>query len=364
MNKTSIAGKSAIKPQSISPAAVLCYDFDWRETGRPNLLILGLGDDKNAKRKLAMLMKNSERALVRILREVCCEYEIEYQSFSHDWVFRLMKNGESRVVFGYGFPLNSATSAAVCTDKAAASALIAGCGVPCVHHRFFMHPSGHKYTGGHGNWMELAGMLKSERMLVLKPNEGTGGNQIYRVDSLAALENATAQIFSSNRSMAVCRYYDIHSEHRVVLLHGRALVIYEKKLPFVTGDGHSTIAVLVAEKYPTHEGELLAAEQVLARGENVSVGWMHNLGRGAAPKLVDLSSPIAKRLEKLAVDAAAACGVRFASVDIVDVDHESTRQSLVLEINSGVMMEAFAAVSDEFYEIAKDAYRKALLAMW
>ena len=37
---------------------------------------------------------------------------------------------------------------------------------------------------------------------------------------------------------------------------------------------------------------------------------------------------------------------------------------MVLEVNSGVMMEAFASFREEYYEIAKSVYRKALLAMW
>jgi hypothetical protein len=36
----------------------------------------------------------------------------------------------------------------------------------------------------------------------------------------------------------------------------------------------------------------------------------------------------------------------------------------VLEVNSGVMMEAFAAVSGEHYAIAKEVYRQAVLTMW
>lgn len=311
-----------------------------------------------------MLMKNSERALVRIIREIAGEEGMEYKSFSYDWVIKLTKAGESRLILGYGFPLNSSSAAAVCTDKAAASALMDDGGIPCVQHRFFMNPAESKYIGGQGNWAELTGMLAHEHELVCKPNQGTGGAQVYRVNSLPALENAVTQIFSSNRGMAVCRYHDIRSEHRVVMLDGQAQVIYEKKLPFVVGDGHSTVSMLTAQKYPIHKDDLSGTGYIPARGELVEVGWMHNLGRGSAPELVDLSGPLAKQLEKLAQDAAAACGVRFASVDIINADGRSAHKPLVLEINSGVMMEEFAGVSDDFYAIAKGVYQKAVYAMW
>jgi 8-oxo-dGTP pyrophosphatase MutT (NUDIX family) len=56
-----------------------------------------------------MSYKNSKRALVRIIRELACEYGIDCQSFSYDFIFKLDKNGESRVIYGYGFPLRHKT---------------------------------------------------------------------------------------------------------------------------------------------------------------------------------------------------------------------------------------------------------------
>ena len=309
-------------------------------------------------------MINKERAIVRILREISVECGVAYKSYAYDWMIKLTKNGESRIIFGYNFPQNPATSAAVCTDKAAASALLADCGVPCVAHRFFIRPSEFKYIGVDGNWVELIGMLEREGELVCKPNEGTGGGQVFRAGTVAALENAVTQIFSSHRSMAACKYHNIRSEHRVILLDGAALVAYEKKLPYVTGDGRSSIAALTAQKYPGYKDHLSGAGDIPARGETAVVGWMHNLNRGASPELLDLSDPLAKRLEKLASDAASACGVRFASVDIINAAAQPESEMMVLEINSGVMMEAFASVSNEFYNIAKNAYKNAVLKMW
>jgi glutathione synthase/RimK-type ligase-like ATP-grasp enzyme len=267
-------------------------------------------------------MKNSERALVRILREIAREDGLAYTAFSYDWVIRLAKDNENRVILGYGFPLNTATAAALCTDKAAAAALMGDSGVPCVEHRFFMNPSGYAYTGGRGNWAELLDMLARENELVCKPNEGTGGNLVFRVNDPPSLENAVTEIFASHRAMAVCKFHAIRSEHRVIILDGRALLVYEKILP--------------------------------------PGGWKHNLDQGASPDLVALAGEPATALETLAVAAAKACGVRFASVDII---HDGGGYK-VLEINSGVMMEAFSRVNGPFYEIAKNVYRQAVSRLW
>ena len=66
-------------------------------------------------------------------------------------------------------------------------------------------------------------------------------------------------------------------------------------------------------------------------------------------------------IEKLENPALKACNVLqvgFASVDIVQTGNEY----LVLEVNSGIMMEAFAASSPQNYLKAYQIYRQAILA--
>jgi glutathione synthase/RimK-type ligase-like ATP-grasp enzyme len=306
-------------------------------------------------------MLNSERALVRIVREIAVEQGMGYASFSYDWVLRLTKNGIARHIHGYKFPLNDAVAHAICTDKAAASFVLAEAGVPNVCHRFFAKPTLEKYVGEHSHWPELMEMLSAEKELVCKPNDGTGGNHVFRVGSLPALESAVFRIFSAYRGMAVCKFHTVHTEHRVILLDGQALAVYQKMLPFVTGDGRSPVSVLTALKYPGFEEPPENADYIPAGGETVTVGWKHNLDKSSFPVLTEPGSPFAKKLEGLASRAATACGVRFASVDIINAEGP---QPMVLEVNSGVMMENFAAVDERFYGIAKEVYRRAVAAMF
>ena len=80
--------------------------------------------------------------------------------------------------------------------------------------------------------------------------------------------------------------------------------------------------------------------------------------------------------KELAKKAAAAVGIRFASIDIIEIEKESKLNYhndynhdnnnhiyLVLEINSGVMMEYLSQTDDKSRQIAKQIYKEAILKM-
>jgi glutathione synthase/RimK-type ligase-like ATP-grasp enzyme len=80
--------------------------------------------------------------------------------------------------------------------------------------------------------------------------------------------------------------------------------------------------------------------------------WRHNLDLGARPVLLP-SGDTRNACVALAIRAARAIGIRFASVDIVRVANGRK----VLEINSGVMMEA---LGEHHPELVQAAYTAAL----
>ena len=53
--------------------------------------------------------------------------------------------------------------------------------------------------------------------------------------------------------------------------------------------------------------------------------------------------------------------IRFASIDIIQT---KDNKFLVLEVNSGVMMENFIKQMNNGYEIAENIYKKAILKMF
>jgi D-alanine-D-alanine ligase-like ATP-grasp enzyme len=309
-------------------------------------------------------MENSQRAIVKIITEICAENGITCQSFSYDWIFRLTRAGKSTHVFGYQFEINPSTAQLICSDKSAASDLLISSGIPTVAHTFFMSPINMQYVGEAGNWKKLQNLLALHGSLVCKTNEGTGGNQVYLVSTLFELEEATYKIFGGARSMAVSPYYEIECEYRVVILKNRVKLIYIKNILSVTGDGKSTLRALVLANLSINQGISLKTnlpendhQIILNKDEKYYLNWKHNLGQGASPEIVQ-DETLITRLSALALQAAEALHIQFASIDII----KTGQGYLILEINSGVMMEYFSQVSDEHYQIVKEIYKEAIEA--
>ena len=305
-------------------------------------------------------MENAKRNFVKLITEICEEQGLSLTSYSFDWIFSVERPGGKRgFLTGYQFGLNPASVALLCCDKSAASEVMTSLGIPNVEHHFFMSPANRKFAAKTGDWERMLGLLKKYGILVCKDNDGTGGNLVFTARTPYELEGAAYRIFGESKSMAISPYCEIEKEYRVIVLNGDIRLVYYKQRPSVTGDGVKTLAELIAARSPERLScsELpLPLAFVPADGEEVLLNWRHNLGQGAravvernAPgKLLDVVNEVIKKL-----------GVRFASVDVVRCKEEYK----VLEINSGVMLEAFSAQDESSYETAKGIYRDAILAM-
>ncbi len=309
-------------------------------------------------------MKNSQRPFVKIIKEICSENGVVLESFSYDWIFHLSKNEKTAHIFGYQFGNNSATSQLICADKCATSDILLFNGVPAVKHDFFMSPTNINYVGVSGNWERILKLFQTFGKVVCKANEGSGGGSVYLVSTQFELERAAHKIFSHSRTMAVSPFYEIEKEFRAVVLDNKVMLIYSKNIPFVEGDGTSTLRDLLISYAQTHTDFSLNFEEsdndldVLELGKKYYLNWKHNLGQGAYPDIIQDESLIAE-LSDFALKAAKAVGIKFASVDIIKVKGNF----MVLEINSGVMMDYFSQISGSNYQTAKNIYREAIEKM-
>ncbi|MCR5716405.1 MAG: ATP-grasp domain-containing protein [Lachnospiraceae bacterium] len=273
-------------------------------------------------------MTNSTTNFVKIIKEIAQEEGIRLTSYSYDWIFRLEKDQKSRYIIGYQFGLNAGSVQSLCSDKSAASDVMTSLGIPNVPHFYFMAPEEQHYIGERGNWSELLSLLSKYEDLVVKPNEGTGGDDVYRVRTPFELERAVSEIFRHSTDLAVSPYQPIAHEYRVIVLDGQIRLIFHKE----------------RAKDP-QTGEYLT--------------WKHNLGLGASA-VIEEDPALKERLSSIVQMVYEKMDLRFASVDIVEVDGTYR----VLEINSGVMMEFFSRQSAETYAMAKEIYRDAIRKMF
>ena len=295
-----------------------------------------------------MTLPNEKRVLVSLLREIAAEEGYALTSFSHDWILRFKKGGQTRHIFGYNFEINSATARMLAADKAATSDLLAHAEVPRVEHKLFLHPKLAGYVSSAGNWDSMQAYATQKGYpLVVKPNEGTGGEDLYMAENALELEQNVLALFEKQRAICLSPFLEIEQEYRVIVLDEETLLIYAKKRPHIIGDGRASVLELIEGLHlagqlsqsqvgrivDSHRGDL---RDVLDKEQEVVLGWKHNLGAGSEPMLVEDESLSAK-LSQLAQRARQAINIRFASIDIVQV----AREYSVLEINSGVMLEHF-----------------------
>jgi glutathione synthase/RimK-type ligase-like ATP-grasp enzyme len=299
---------------------------------------------------------NKHRILVDVVTRYCAERAIALDVRADGWLLVLGHLPRRHLVLGYDFGLNGAVAHRVACDKAAASELLALSGVACVPHAYFMAPilSG----AAEPPWAAMLEMLQIRPDgLVVKPNEGTSGRSVTHVTNRVALEDAVNAIFATNVNVALSPFLMIDDEIRVVLLDGAPLIVYRKQRPTLTGDGmHSLRELITSAAAPKQQTALLAdfgigdLDTIVPQGQQRLLSWRHNLEFGARPELLD-SGDARDACTVLAVAAAEAIGMRFASVDIVRADGGWQ----VLEINSGVMMEMLARFYPEQVHAAYSA---------
>ena len=141
------------------------------------------------------------------------------------------------------------------------------------------------------------------------------------------------------------------------------IVAYSKQRPSVVGDGkRSVLELALAGARPAKRSSVLTSafetsdnaelDSIPPLGQRRVVSWRHNLDSGAQPVLLEQGADRDACVE-IARRAARAINIRFGSIDVVQVEG-SWR---ILEINSGVMMEA---LRESHPELVFAAYSAAL----
>lgn len=300
----------------------------------------------------------------QLILEICKEEEITCTPLSDYWAFQLKKGEVETFLYGYQFALNTAAAHSICSDKSTASEIMTLHQIPNVLHICCMSPVTMEYAPSSGNWDKIIELFQAHGSLVLKNNHGTGGDLVYHARTKLELEHAAQFIFARAHSMAVSPYYTIDNEYRIIVLNGEVKLVYSKIRPHLTGDGTSTVLELYTKAL--HQKQLRPGtldhekeadfSRILKEGEIYPLHWKHNLGQGASAQLVTEKKYL-KDLGDLARMAAEALHICFASIDII----ETNGKFMVLEVNSGVMMEYFAADGGKNRALAKEIYREAIL---
>lgn len=310
---------------------------------------------------------SEEKIFIKIIKELCKEFQINIESKSREWILKLTKGENVKYIIGKKFPLNSESSGAIVSDKYATFEILDSFNVPTIKHTLLFNPKIRKeYLSKKENSEIISEEFSRYNKLVVKPNFGSEGKDVLLCTSLEDTEIAVDKLFESNSSISICPYYDIKTEYRTFYLDGRILLIYGKTKPFVVGNGKSNLRELIEKlnlprKSVVRENlEALDLNMIPQIGEKVEISWKHNLSGGATAKLLE-DGPLYEKVEKIALSAGKAADVRFVTIDIINTN---TDELYVMEINSGVTADIFAEIVENGYEIAKNVYREAIKTMF
>lgn len=238
-----------------------------------------------------------------MIRNISRELGIRFQTFSDDWVLELERAGEVHRMIGYQFDLNNAASAHIAQDKVAAYQVMISRDIPAAAH-FLL-----RTKAGDVQWRTV----EWADGVVVKPLLGTGG---HGVKLFYSEEDAKREVNESGiDAWAASPLLDAGREVRLILLDDQLLLSYQKQP--VVRDGLK----------------------------------FFNLSQGATPAPYDPEP----KVRQLAQAAQQALGLRICAVDLLQLNNG---EWIVLEINSGFMMENYARVSPENKQRTVDLYRQ------
>ncbi|MDR0985361.1 MAG: ATP-grasp domain-containing protein [Mycoplasmataceae bacterium] len=254
--------------------------------------------------------------LLKIIKDLSKEMNFKVNTFCDGWVIQLTKNKQHRYIYGYNFDINNSASSRLCDDKSALFELLNKNHISSVPHFYFMNPNSPWFIKS--NWqLKIKQLFSKYKKIVIKPNNGTGGNDVYLTTSESQLHKYVSNIFSKHDSLAVSPYLEIKNEYRLIVLNNKVLLTYKKD-----------------------------------RQHNE---WRHNLQLGAKPQIIS-DNKILNKLTPIALKVINLINISFCSIDIVEVENKY----YILEVNSGVMMDKFSSISKKNYEISKVIYSKVI----
>ena len=291
----------------------------------------------------------------KLIQSIGEELNIKVTLLSDNWLTILERDNEIHYIQGYKFDLNNHGLGNIIDDKGLFYDLLIYKNLPIIEH--------HVIFKNYNKEEVLEYFNSHNREIVIKGNIGTCGKEVYKVNNEKDLFEKIDYLFQSQFSISLCPYYDIVNEYRVIVLNNTPRVVYGKIRPIVVGNGKSSLRELANSFNPLYyKGDkLLKLDNYIPKeNEEVVLNFQFNLSNGAL-MFLDIEPFLKKELEDLAIKVSKEVNLTFGSIDII-----KTRDNklLIMEANSGVMMNSFIKQHENGYEIAKNIYKDAISLMF
>lgn len=298
----------------------------------------------------------------KIIKEICQELNIKYTYLSKDWIVKLEYNNKVKYLAGNKFDLNPHALGLVMDDKYAFYDTLKNLNLPvCLHHIFYAPNNKYSYAIGCNTYEEIFKYFDLyHHDIVVKINNGSLGMDVYHIEDKDTLIKTLDKLFIKNYSISICPYYHIKNEYRTIILNNEIKLIYKKISPTVTGDGLHSIKELLQKFNFSYFKDIQLPDTILKKGEIYTYDWHFNLSRGSIAT-TSIDPKLKSKITDLALTVAKKTGIVFASIDIIET---TGGKLLVLEANSGVTIDKAINFLPDGYNIAKNIYKEAIIAMF
>lgn len=258
----------------------------------------------------------AERLLVECVALAAAAKGISCVTMSEGWVLRLERDGKIRWVVGAQFDVNASGAGALAQDKVGTHLALQCVGIASVPHVLVKHGSCEPLST-----VQLQAMFGAP--FIIKPLDGAGGHGVQKV---ANAVEAMVYVHQDERTAwAASPYLNIAVEYRVIVLDGKVLLAYQKTEP-VEVDGIR----------------------------------FFNLRLGAVAQDIADEQRLAQ-VTQIAQKACQEMSLRLAAVDLVLLE---SGELMVIEVNSSITMEHYAAQSSEYKNRAARVYDAVVAAMF
>ena len=292
----------------------------------------------------------------KLIYEIGNELGIKVTLLSDNWLTILEKDNNIHYIQGYKFDLNNHGLGNIIDDKGLFYDLLKYKNIPIIEHNVLFNNYNKDFV--------LDYFYSHNEEVIVKGNIGTCGKQVFKINNVDDLFNTIDELLKSQFSISLCPYYDIVNEYRVIVLNNEARIVYGKSRPIVVGDGIKTLKELAISFNPyfyKNEKNLSKVENYIPKeNEEVLLNFQFNLSNGAL-MFVDIKENLKNELISLALNVSREIGLVFGSIDIIKT---SDNKLLIMEANSGVMMNNFIKLNKDGYSIAKNIYRDAISLMF
>lgn len=309
---------------------------------------------------------------IKLIDEASSELGIETFHFSDNWAIKLCKNNITKYIVGFTLPLNDCVSLKIARSKDLCSEILSLSNVSNVPHHVLYNPSVlERRKIDIGNYDIIKRFINENGFpLVLKKNDSSRGEGVFLLNNERELENTIYKCYNDSITLCLSPFRKNIREFRNIILDGKSLLCYEKMIPFIIGDGKSSIIELLsnfikenadidARSKNLFDNSLFNNLQYVPnKDEKVFLQWKHNRFPGTRYVLFH-----SNEMEELAVRAAKAINIRFACVDIIMSEVFGLE---ILEINAAVSIHypIYDPISLEPINISKDIYKSALIKIF